>query len=448
MSPTAGATSTAVSLAVVIPTRNRASLAINAIRSVLDQPCCVVQVLVSDNSSSAEEARQLEHFCLSLGDPRLLYLRPPNSLAMGEHWDWAIQQAMERSDASHFNIHYDRKISKPGHLGLVAEVAASHPGQAITFTLDQVVDGDQPHVLYQTPWTGKVYQVQTARLLQLITHGMVLKIGQAMPIMSNCLIPRQVLEEIREQFGDICNSTGPDSCFLFRYCAVNEHFAYFDRAIGIIYASYRSNGLGYLQGKAGGDFADFVKTWGERPWLDAAPIPGLNLGQNMLYHEYILVQRAVGSDKFPSLDMDSYLQDLASSLVWIEDLETRTALRNVLEEHGLPKETMATTPALPLMTASEAPKIRLPLFTQLSPQRVLASLKFRIVHPVAVFMARQDVVLFLADHFGIKPQHITGFSFRSDEHALRYALTCPRQLDKENPYILDLRGSLADHSEL
>ena len=37
----------------------------------------------------------------------------------------------------------------------------------------------------------------------------------------------------------------------------------------------------------------------------------------------------------------------------------------------------------------------------------------------------QRATLFLADWFHVDPKNITGFAFRSDEHALRYALKYP-----------------------
>ena len=40
---------------VVVPTRNRAQIAMNAIRSVVDQPVDNVQILVSDNSTSERD---------------------------------------------------------------------------------------------------------------------------------------------------------------------------------------------------------------------------------------------------------------------------------------------------------------------------------------------------------------------------------------------------------
>lgn len=440
----------AASLAVIIPTRNRADLAIRAVRSLLDQPGCRLQVFVSDNSTSADEQRRLTDFCRALADPRIAYMRPPTPLPMAEHWDWAMQQALARSDASHLTIHYDRKVSRPRHLGLLAGAAARHPNLLFTYMQDFVINEPPPTILYQPPWTGKVYQMLTERVLQLTARGAVFDMGQAFPIMSNCLIPRPVLEGIRERFGDICNSTGPDSCFTYRFCALNERYLHFDRPLAVIHASYRSNGSKYLRGKTDGDFGDFLKTWGDRPWLDAAPIPGINLGQNMLYHEYELVRRATGDARFPPIDMDGYLQELAAALAWLEDPRLRDVMRATLEEHGWreepkPEDTEAAGAPDPLPEhAAEAPKARGPLYRRLSPRRLSASARGRVQTRWAQLRQRQDFVLFLADYLGIKPPHIHCFTFPDNDKALHYALTCPREPAPENPHIRMLEPSEVD----
>lgn len=104
---------------VVIPTRNRAAIAMNAIRSVLDQPIDNVQVLVSDNSTAGRDREDLTNFCSELADPRLRYVRPPQSLAMPAHWEWPIQQALPSFEASHFLYLTDRMMFRTGVLKAV-----------------------------------------------------------------------------------------------------------------------------------------------------------------------------------------------------------------------------------------------------------------------------------------------------------------------------------------
>jgi hypothetical protein len=315
----------AASLAAIIPTRNRAELAMSAVRSLKDQGV-EIDIYVSDNSSSAEPLRA---FCEAEG---VTWLRPAAELAMPEHWDWALRQALERSPATHFTIHYDRKYSKPGHWDRVAAVAAARPEKLIVFPVDHIVHIPPPLRLWQPTWTGKLFRIDTARAAALVAGGRVEETGHALPVLSNCLVPRAIFGRIAETFGNICNSTGPDSAFMSRFLALEDSYLFTDRTTGIVYGADRSNGLGYMTGK-GGDFPDFLKTFGERPWLDAAPLAGINLGQNMLYHEYELVRRVVGN-RLPPLDRQGVLAELAQSLRWISGRRQKAALIERLKREG------------------------------------------------------------------------------------------------------------------
>jgi hypothetical protein len=312
-----------VAIAVVIPTRNRASYAIGAVRSLLDQKISL-DIFVSDNSTNPD---QLRDFCR--GEPRVRYLRPSAELSMGEHWDWALRQAMALSPASHFAIHYDRKLSKPGVWADLAAAESKRPDLLMTFPVDFVAHHPPPLRVWQTPWTGRLFLVRTARVAELLSKGQVEAISHALPVLSNCVVPRAVLQSILERFGNLCSSTGPDIAFMIRFLALNDRYVHFDRAAGILYGSVRSNGLGYLRG-SGGDYADFLKLWGDRAWLQASPVPGVAVGSNMLFHEYELVRRETG-DSLPPLDLAGVLNDLGGGLRWVHDPRMKAHLRGILQ---------------------------------------------------------------------------------------------------------------------
>jgi hypothetical protein len=389
------------SLTFVIPTRNRADLAELAVAALLDEPGDELRVVVSDNSSDEPQAVRLAGFCHARGDARLTYLRAPD-LTMPAHWNWALEQALARVDTSHFSIYYDRKLPKPGHMRHLLDAIARQPEHVVTYTIDQVNAQPPRWVLWQTPSTGRVYEVETARVRQMVSEGRIAEMGHAFPILSNCAVPRPVLEKISARFGDICDSTGPDAAFTFRHCALEKSYLHLDRSLAVIHASGRSNGAGYLSGKRT-DFEDFKRAWGDRPWLDAVRLPGLNLGWNMLFHEYELVRRAVGGDSFPPLSTAGYLDGLAYGLAYVEDARLRGEHEALLEAHGWRRpqaDERATTPKR-LLLGSRA--------------------------QAAADARRQSVVLFLASAFGIMPAHITGFTFGSERRALRFAMKCPRR---------------------
>lgn len=316
-----------------MPTRHRANLAITAIESLLSQSGDV-SVIVSDNSSSDEEVRRLADFCGGIRDPRLLYLRCSPVLPMPAHWNWALEQALTRSDATHFGVHYDRKLWKPDQLRNLAAACASAPGTLVSYSSDFTYPSSGRFGAWRSPSSGKLYEVSTSRVLDMTAHGMIYEMGQAFPVLSNCMVPRRVLERVRERFGDFCNSSTPDAAFSFRFCALERCYRHLDRALAIIYAFDHSNGLSMLRGNAGGTWDDFRRLWGESSWLPEAPIPGLSLGQNISFHEYNIVGRAVGGNQFPPIHFAGYLRELARALAQIQDPVRKAETRALLELHG------------------------------------------------------------------------------------------------------------------
>jgi hypothetical protein len=367
------------SIAALIPTRNRVDLAMAAVQSLLDQDC-PIEIFVSDNSTSPEGLRD---FCLGRN---VHYLRPPAELSMPNHWEWALGQVLERSRATHITLHYDRKLSKPRHWGAVIEIASRHPDELITFPVDFVVIDPPPLRLWQPPWTGKLYSVTSARTAALLAASRMAELGQTLPILSNCLVPRTTLMRMAERFGDICNSNSADAPFLCRFLTIDGRYLHYDRAIGIAYAPQRSAGMGYLRGE-GGDFADYLQTWGDRKWLERAPIPGINLGHNMLFHEYEIAREQTG-DRLPPIDFDGYLRGLGEALRLKTNAAERESLKQILESHGW----RGNADPYPPPTAG----IRL---RQLAGKLLL--------------------------HLRAGPSRMTGFFFRNDEEAIRFALEHP-----------------------
>jgi glycosyltransferase involved in cell wall biosynthesis len=391
-----------VSLTLVIPTRNRAELAQVAVRALLDHRGDDLRVLVSDNSSDEAQAEQLSRFCRSHDDSRLTYLRAAD-LTMPQHWDWALEQALARGETSHYAVHYDRKVAKPGHIRFLMEAIERRPEHVVTYVMDQVNRDSRRWVLWQTPWTGQSYEIPTARVARLASEGRIAAMGQAFPILSNCAVPRRTLERIRARFGDICDSTGPDAAFTFRLCALEQSYVHFDRPLAVIYGIERSNGAGYLSGSET-DFVDFKTGWGDRPWQHAAPLPELDLGWNVLFHEYELVRRAVG-DVLPPLSPEGYLEGLAWGLGYIVDPRRREAYEALLEQHGWRRssEARARPPAISV--------------------------------GAAMWRRRTAVAAFVARTFGIMPKHANGFRFATEPGAVRFALRTSRRRAPRNPLL-------------
>ena len=393
-------------LAFVIPTRNRADLAARAAAALLYHDGRDISVVVSDNSTDDAQAEQLARFCRERDDPRLVYLRAPD-LAMPAHWDWALEQTLARLDPTHVTVHYDRKLLRRGAVRALLDAILRHPGQVITYSIDHVPQATPPFSVYQVPWTGRAYRVSTAAVVRMASEGKINEMGHAFPILSNCVVPREVLDRIRARFGTICDSTGPDATFTFRFAAVEPGYVHLDRSLGLVYANARSNGAGYLSGRAT-DYDDFRRSWGERPWLDAAPIAGLDLGWNLLFHEYELVRETLGNGAFPPLSRQGYLEGLAFGLQYVEGEGRRAELEALLRQEGWRAPTAAPRPPLPLRAA-------------------------RRVRNVAAVLRRQWQVRVGLAALGIPPKHMIGF--RRERDAVRWGLRFGRRRSSWHEYL-------------
>ncbi|HUR83168.1 MAG TPA: hypothetical protein VM733_20595 [Thermoanaerobaculia bacterium] len=322
-------------LCFILVTRNRVDLAIATLRSLLTQDGDTpFDVVLSDNSESPEDTRKLEEHCRALADPRVIYIRPQKPMPMCPHWEWAIEQAMQLSDATHFGVQYDRKLWRPGELRPFAAACAVDPRATVAYACD--VAFQKPHGVeaWTIPVTEKLYEIRTRTIADLVSRGMLYELGNAYPLLANCMAPRETMERVRARFGSICNSSTPDVVFTFRLCALDESFLYLDRASVIAFGYRFSNGFSYLRGDVSGAYGDWVKTWGDRPWLEAAPLPGLDLGLNILFHEYALVQREAGADRLPPIEREGYLNAIAKGLEWIDDRARKEKMLRILRDEG------------------------------------------------------------------------------------------------------------------
>jgi glycosyl transferase family 2 len=318
---------------VVIPTRNRARLAMNAIRSVLDQPVDDLRILVSDNSTSQRDGDDLESFCASLADSRLRYARPPQPLAMPAHWQWAIEQALANYEANHFSYLTDRMMFRNGALKDVLGVAAVYPDKVITYNHDRIGDDTTPIRLEQYEVTEKLLEVQSQRLLQLVSEVI---LHHGLPRMMNCIVPRRVFELIHRRFGNVFTSIAPDFNFCFRCLDLEDSILFYDKSPLFHYAQDRSNGASALRGESTPDTVDFEANLPVDNSIRnyATPIPPLITATNAVLNEYLIYKQETGSSRFAGIDVDKYFRANAAEIATVRNPQVRAEMHAVMVKHG------------------------------------------------------------------------------------------------------------------
>lgn len=385
---------------VVIPTRNRAAIAMNAIRSVLDEAVENVEVLVSDNSTSDAERDALAKFCAGLEGLR--YVRPPESLSMPAHWDWAIHEALRTYSASHFLYLTDRMMFRKGGLHEVVGLAARYADKVITYNADRIVDNATPIRVEQYPASERLFSINTLRISQLLSQAI---IHPAVPRMLNSIVPRTVLDRIQQRFGNIFASVSPDFNFCCRCLELEESILYYDKAPLFHYALSRSNGASATRGEMTADYADFTANLNDSNW--ATPIPGLNTAVNYALHEYCLFKQETGSERFFELDMQKYLEANANESREVVDPQLRAETLSLLAANGYVE---AKTNGHTRSTGAAS-------FTN----RLQAKLKRLFTGG-----ATTPAWLFLARTVAITPPGLNSFEFATLDEAIDYARNISR----------------------
>jgi hypothetical protein len=303
-----------VRLRVVVPTRNRATIAETAVRSVMDQGLSDVSVLVSDNSNEAGDRERLEQATAGLDD--VSYVTPPEPLPMTAHWEWAMARALDDPDITHVAFLPDRRVFRQGGLNLATGVARQHPGRVVTYMYDEVHDHEWPIRLVQHHWTGQVVELDSGHLLYLATIG---EFPLTLPLVSNGIVPRETVEAVRARYGSVFDSIAPDYCFAFRCLQMVDRILYLDRSCGVQWALDRSHGFSQARGTATKDRLDFIADLGGRHLNVCTPLPEVDLGMNAIFNEYFFVQAEPASTKLPAVRKSGYLAALAGSVAMLDD---------------------------------------------------------------------------------------------------------------------------------
>jgi hypothetical protein len=296
-------------LVIVIPTRNRADIAQVAVRSVLaaDEPD--VRVIVSDNSTDHAAVQTLQAACAALDDERVAYVRPPASLTMTDHWSWALDRALEDPHVAYVSYLTDRNLFARGELRHVLAAVDAVPGQIVTYNQESIDDADDPVRIVVNESSGLLLALPSRELIHATARGARF---MALPRMLNSVVPRTVLEAVRERFGSVFASVAPDYAFGFRALATMDTIAFLDRPVLFHHATARSNGMSQILGIASPDSTDFERLMGAQMYAHT-PAPQLRTVSNAIFNEYCFV-RAEAPDAFPPLMRRDYLGCIARDI--------------------------------------------------------------------------------------------------------------------------------------
>lgn len=321
-------------LIIVIPTRNRASMAITAVKSVLAYAGDDIKLVVSDNSTEQKEIEILAEFCKTLNDSRTKYIIPPEPLAMTIHWDWIINYIMDNFEENHFVYLPDRVVFKTVAIKELIDAIKIYPDEIISYNTDVVWDCDNQIKIYPE---NKAYKLERIDSKELISNvGNRIESPRALPKMLNSVAPRSVLDNLKSKYGKIFDSISPDYSFGFRIMANYDSIIYCEKSLIINYGYDRSNGINFGKGKLKGDSSDFFKNLDKKDgnYFYLSPVPELMTFHNAIIHEYYFIKNESGNSKFEDINKAKYFEVIEEDIQKFVSSKDRQKALNILKERG------------------------------------------------------------------------------------------------------------------
>ncbi len=191
---------------VAIPTKNRADLVDDALRSVLDQTFTEFEVVVCDNSDEAE-SEQTAVAVAESDDPRVRYVRTSGKLSMPDNWELAIEDAR----GEFVGILTDRSVFRRDALEVVRREIDQTGARVVTWFPDLYGRGSGGKEFKQRPCTLKRYRHSSETILDYFLHGNPKYSTKIIPKLMTSFCHRSILEEIRASpVGRCCPPVAPD----------------------------------------------------------------------------------------------------------------------------------------------------------------------------------------------------------------------------------------------
>jgi hypothetical protein len=317
-----------IKLVILVPTRNRSALAARAVDSILDTDAPNVLAMLSDNSTSATHAYDLAKFVAQRGDPRLQLIRPPESMPMTAHWNWAMSEGTKDARVTHITVLTDRMMFKTGSVDALLRLIERYPDKIISYDHDRVVDHRDPITVDLNPWSDETLVLTAQRLLSL---SAMCNFPSSLPRILNSIVPRSFLEGNIKAYGSVVGSMSPDYSFCYRALSLIDSIVYWDRAPIFHYALGQSNGESFSRGVATEASSDFMSSI-HGTVFGAAPCPGIRTVGNAMVHEFCVVGRTSYSSKFPPVDIENYVQMLREEIEMMENRTVATDMEHELSE--------------------------------------------------------------------------------------------------------------------
>lgn len=241
---------------ILLPTKNRAVILSDAIRSVLRQTCGDFELIVSDNDDSPTASREVvEQF----SDARLRYHRTSGRLPMHENWETALTLARGR----YVLVLEDKQRLTVNALETLRRLLLTRPDAVITYPFIISQADDLPPI----PEATQPVQVASAEILRRFCQFDE-TVYPLLPRGLNSCAPRQLLLELKaaSPTGAVFSFVAPDYSQCYQVLSRVDSVLHLPAELIFVPMSLRKKG-NFSNGAA-----CMMKTPAAQRWFDELPV--------------------------------------------------------------------------------------------------------------------------------------------------------------------------------
>ena len=270
---------------IVMPTRNRAHILKNALRSALDQTFEDYEIVVMANNCHDNTREVVE----SLATSRVRYYETDKTLSMPDNWE----HAWSKAEGEYVIYLPDDDALVPTALHLLAEKALhGNPPvisweDAIYYYPDDSGQTDQQNLLLLNYFGNSLIEDVDAKILLEELASLEFSWTASIPKMNNCAVNRAFWDQWRNQLGRIFFPLAPDYSFGWISTQICQYIRIVRRPLTVRGISENSIGSDANLGKAG---QDFFKEFNQDDFFSDSPID-LATSMNIIFATFNQINR-------------------------------------------------------------------------------------------------------------------------------------------------------------
>ncbi len=271
---------------IVIPTRNRGPLLLEAVQSVLLQNFTNYEIIVSDNSSNHEAYSLLTEAGYM---NKIKYVRPASTMTMPDHWDFASTHALGK----YVLFVADRSVLVQGALTIIYENILKHSKEeplkicswswalyddSISQLISEKIDYKEGSLrLYSSEEAVEEYLKSIKLFPYSLPRGL-----------NSCYL-REYGEELRSTQGSLFKPINPDFSSAFQLLAHSKNLLFIQATLFLSRGLNLSNGGNAYQE----DGRDYLYALGENGKVKRAPLKAA-LMENVVYEDFLKAREELG----------------------------------------------------------------------------------------------------------------------------------------------------------